>query len=43
MRTRECQSRYPLDKIKAKIKVANCGIVDRHKETDRICDRSFVE
>jgi len=43
MRTRECQSRYPLDKTKANIKVAIDGIVERHTQADRICVRSFVE
>jgi hypothetical protein len=43
MRTKECQSRYPLDKIKAKIKVAISGIVERDTQAYRICDRSSVE
>jgi hypothetical protein len=43
MRSRECQSRYPLGEGKAKIKVAIGGIVERRTQADRICDHSFVD
>jgi len=43
MRTRECQARYPRDKIKAKFKVAVGGIVEGHTEADIICVCSFPE
>jgi len=36
-------ARYPLDKIKAKIKVAIDGIVERHTQAKRICVPSFPE